>query len=289
MALAATAVSVGCGSGSRGVATSAITIQPAKTVFPAPPPGAVVFSRRIRAVATAVALVPAGNRVQVQASLVGPQGNGLRGVPVRLAVGDATRRGVPCGAGCYRATFDAPHPSSVTVDTLSTHWRVALPSAWPPPDAAALVRRADRTYRALRSVAFHDTFASGTYAPLITEWRAAAPNRLAYDIRGGSSAIIIGAKRWDRADGDSKWVEREQLPVSQPAPLWAGVADAHVVASSPTIQRVTFFDPKTPGWFAAEIDRGTSRTLSVQMIATSHFMHETYRAFNSAVPIRPPR
>ncbi len=52
--------------------------------------------------------------------------------------------------------------------------------------------------------------------------------------------------------------------------------------------KVSFFDPDTPGWYTILVDKQTMHTISVQMIATDHFMHDTYSQFNTPIAITPP-
>ncbi len=51
---------------------------------------------------------------------------------------------------------------------------------------------------------------------------------------------------------------------------------------------MSFFDPATPGWFLATIDRATYRTVDLHMIATAHFMHDTYGPFDAPLTLDPP-
>jgi hypothetical protein len=51
---------------------------------------------------------------------------------------------------------------------------------------------------------------------------------------------------------------------------------------------VSFFDPRTPAWFVAKIDRATGNTLALDMIAASHFMHDVYGPFDAPIQLRPP-
>jgi hypothetical protein len=52
---------------------------------------------------------------------------------------------------------------------------------------------------------------------------------------------------------------------------------------------VSFFDPGIPAWFTLTVDKQTSRTLDSQMVATAHFMHDVYGAFNRTPVIVPPK
>ena len=82
------------------------------------------------------------------------------------------------------------------------------------------------------------------------------------------------------------------MPLHQPEPFWVEATNAHVVDSATVrgrpVWRVSFFDPRTPGWFLAAIDKKTYRTLDVHMTATAHFMHDTYGGFNTSIKIVPP-
>ena len=51
---------------------------------------------------------------------------------------------------------------------------------------------------------------------------------------------------------------------------------------------VTFFDPRTPAWYAVILDRQTFRTYDLRMVATAHFMHDRFHSFNETPAIRPP-
>ena len=245
-----------------------------------------MFSREAGADVLALAVVPHGDRIVVQASVVGQQGAGVQGLSV--VVGGT--RALPCGAGCYRATVPRSRSIDlrVTGEKATTRWTVALPSPWPPAGAAALVARAGRVWRSLHSLAFSDRLASDASHAVVSTWRAVAPDRLTYRIRDGWSAVIIGSRRWDRAPG-GRWIESPQTAtLRQPVPLWQAAMDAHVIGSTRTAWRISFFDPRTPAWFQITVDKRTLHTVELHMATTAHFMHETYRAFDASAPIAPP-
>jgi hypothetical protein len=251
--------------------------------FPAPPAGAVVFSREDGPNALALALVPRVGRVDAQVSVVGQQGRGVDGLDVSVGATRATS----CGVGCYRATVS--RTKTIDVRVAQTRWLVPLPSPWPPRDASGLIARAAHTWRSLHTLVFSDRLGSDATHVVVSEWRAVAPNRLAYRITDGYRAVIVGGRRWDRAP-HGHWVESAQTaPVTQPVPVWQAAADAHVVAETPTTREITFFDPRTPAWFAITIDKRTSRTFDLRMITTAHFMHERYRSFDAPLSITPPK
>jgi hypothetical protein len=265
--------------------------------FPAPPRGAVVFSREMGPDALALGVVPRPRAVLVQASVVGPQARGASGLDVRFAVGGAVAAGAACGPGCYRARLATRgRPTAVEVDVRDgpspTRWRVALPADWPPRDATALLMGAEKAWRALRSLSFHERLGSGLQHIVTSDWRIQAPDRLAYEIVGSGAAVIIGDRRWDRQPGSASWAQSQQQPVTQPVPFWVSVTDAHVLGTA-TVQgravwRISFFDPGTPAWFTVSVDRATMRTLDLHMVTTAHFMHDAYDSFNAAPPVKPP-
>ena len=288
----------GTGSSPARVITPARPTPSVPTVdpgFPAPPLGAVVFSRQAGPDALALGIVPRLGSVLLQASLVGQQGVGVSGRTVSFAVDGASKAATPCGPGCYRAVLPAHRPQVVTVtlDRPATRWRIALPQPWPPPNAKALMDLAGKTWRGLRSVSFHESLGSGSSVVVRSAWQIQAPDRLAYQVAGGWSAVVVGHRRWDRAPGSTTWVESAQTPLSQPVPTWTAVTNAYelgiVKVGGRPAWRVSFFDPGTPAWFTVDVARWTFRTLDVRMITTAHFMHDVYGAFNRTPPVEPPR
>jgi hypothetical protein len=265
--------------------------------FPAPPAGAVVYSRQLGADGLALGVVPRRGSVLAQASVVGQQGNGVSGLAVTLAVQGAPKTATACGAGCYRATFaTTARPASVEVvlrGAQSARWRVALPTTWPPPDAAALLARARAVWRSLRSLSFSETLASGPGYVAVSTWQIQAPDRLSYQVKDGWAGIIVGGTRWDKGPSAKHWISSPQTPLTQPIPGWVKVTDAHVLGST-TVRgrpawRVSFYDPGTPGWFTVLADKTSLRIYQVRMTATAHFMRDDYGLFNATPAIVPPR
>jgi hypothetical protein len=269
----------------------------AGAAFPAPPQGAIVFSRQLGSDVLALGVVPRKGLLALQASVIDGQGKGVSGLDVGLAMRGRSADVKPCGAGCYRGVLPMTEPpSSVTVEIRggpnATRWRVALPPAWPPPDATALVLRAGRVWRGLHSLSFREHLASSPRYQTTSTWRIVAPDRLAYTVVGEGAGVIVGARRWDRMPGKTAWVESPQLRLTQPLPAWVLVADAHVLGTT-TVHgrpawRISFFDPATPAWFDVVLDKRTLHTLETQMITTAHFMHDVYGAFDTTPPIVPP-
>jgi hypothetical protein len=279
------------------------SVAPARSRFPSPPPGAVVYAREDRMDALALAVVPGAHGVSLQASVVGGQGHGVRGLHVSFAVGTSAHRytttASPCGSGCYRANVALPlRPLWVRMQvaraTRTTTWNVRLPATWPTHDASAIVARATKVWTHLHTLSYRDRLGSSPTDVVVAHWQVVAPDRLAYQIDRGSQAIIIGLRRWDRPSQKSgtPWASSSALRLQQPKPFWVSATDAHVLGSGRfgghAVWRLSFFDPRTPGWFLALIDKKTLRTLDLHMTATAHFMHDTYGPFNAPIRIDPP-
>ncbi len=276
---------------------NAIT-TPSSPGFPAPPQGAVVFAREAGANALALAVQPQPGRLRLRASVVGPDGAGVRRLTVRLRVKSGPRTanatGIPCGAGCYETVLSwHGRPARVLVFIGAREpVTFAMPHAWPPPKADRLVACAARVWRSLRTLIAHERLASDPQHAVSTVWRFVAPDRLSYSIAAGSSAVIIGDRRWDRQPG-GRWQRSAQQPLPrQPAPFWAAATDPHILGlqriRGRPAWRVSFFDPRTPAWFTVAIDRSTLRTLELRMVTTAHFMHELYGPFDQPLRIEPP-
>jgi hypothetical protein len=286
-----------------GVAiAAAVLVHPASgrlsvTRFPAPPDGAVVYSRRLGADALALGVVPRHGKVLAQASVVGGQGRGVSGLAVTFEVQGETKAAATCGAGCYRATLATTgHPKSVAVaigGAQPAHWRVPLPATWPPPDGAALLRRAGAVWRSLHSLSFTESLGSGLGHVTRSTWQVQAPDRVAYQVKGGWAGIVVGDTRWDKRPGSNQWVSSPQTRLTQPIPGWVRVTDAHVLGSTTVrgrpVWRVSFYDPGTPAWFTVLVDKTSLRVHRVRMVATAHFMLDDYRSFNRTPAILPPR
>jgi hypothetical protein len=81
--------------------------------------------------------------------------------------------------------------------------------------------------------------------------------------------------------------------VTQPVPFWVSWVDARILGTVTVggvpAWRVSFFDPRTPGWYTILVEKPTFRTVDVRMVATAHFMHDVYGPFDSKVTVSPPR
>ncbi len=277
------------------------TVTPTGATVTPPPPESVVLGREDDDLAVGLAVTP-GRELALQATVLGPDGSGLGGLDLafrlRTTAGETSAKALACGSGCYRTSVPGSgRPLTVTLDiggggrSPSTP-SFSLPARWPPPSAATLVARATRVFRRLRTLVTHERLASSPTAVVNTTWEAAAPNRLAYQIAGGSQAIIIGDRRWDR-DRAGKWQPSSQTPLRQPTPFWTSATDARVLGTTRVDGHaawlVSFYDAHIPAFFTIAVDKKTLRTLDLRMTAAAHFMHHRYTGFNAPVTIAPPR
>ena len=248
----------------------------ASAATPAQTNGMLVQARQANDLAVALAF----RRPLAQVTVLGPDGKDVNGLEVRIGGVEARA----CGRGCYRATVSPRGRVIVSVDGRR------LPFFVPrnPRPAAALVTRATRAFRALRSVDFVERLASSSRDRVVSQFILERPNRLEYQIRGGASGIVIGGRRWDRARGGD-WRESPQYPLPQPEPTWAGrVTNAYLLATTARSYLVSFMNPAVPAWFTLRLDRRTLLPRMLQMTAPAHFMLHRYTAFNAPPRIKPP-
>ena len=246
-----------------------------------PPPGALVQAREDGRYAVALAAQRASGRLRLTVTVLGPDGNGASGLPVRIDGAFAAR----CGSGCYQALVPRRRMVRVSVSGRPVAFRI--PASWP--SAEGLVRRATREFRHLRSVAYVERLSSGPGVRLLTHFRLEAPDRLSYTIRHGGDGIVIGTRRWDRSAG-GRWSESATPRLPQPIPIWGlSPAGARLLGETRHVAVVSFVDRAVPAWFTIRLDRRTLRPRSLQMTAAAHFMIHRYTGFNDVPPIRPPR
>ncbi len=258
---------------------------------PSPPPAdAVVLAGEDDDVAVGLAASPRGDRVAVRVTALGPDGKGVDG----LSVGIAGLRATACRGGCYEATIPLPAPPRQVDVSLEgpgarpATLRFTLPNRWPAPPATALVARADRVFRALRTLVIHERLGSNAHNAISTTYRVQAPDRLAYAIAGGPEAVIVGGTRWDRLPG-GRWQRSEQEPLAQPQPFWGSDPRGNArLLSSGRLRVASFYDPRLPAWFELSIEPKTGRLLALKMTAQAHFMRHRYAGFNGSFEIAPP-
>jgi hypothetical protein len=267
---------------------------PTSPGFPSPPPGALVLAREAGTSALGLAVVPGAAQSLVRVSVLGGDGSPATGLDVALTAGGTTTKLPVCAAGCYQAEVGTSTLAGrVTVTLGASTYGFALPASLRLPAGAAMVAHAGAVWRGLKTLVWHERLASSPTEALYTVYKTVAPDELAYTISRRSSAIIIGHRRWDQPTPTAKWGRSIQdPPVHQPVPFWAGFSDVRVIGSSVgggrPVWEVTFFDPLTPAWFDAKIDKQNGHTLRLGMTAVAHFMRHVYGPFNAPFRLHPP-
>jgi hypothetical protein len=275
---------IGSGNGS-AVGTSSLTVG--VVAPPKPPRGALVLAGESgdRAVALAV------QSGRLSATVLASDGTPLSGLRLSFRVGSRVVRARPCGHGCYAA----PATRATRVEVLPGGSRpVAFRVPSSPRSGTAIVARAARVTRSLRSLVYTESLRSGPTGGLLTTWRMKAPDEVEYSIRGGGAAVVLGERRWDRDKPGSAWHRSQQLPALRvPQPAWGSTAtNAHVLSETRVEGRpvwvVSFTNPTTPAWFTVWIDRESYRTLRLRMTAAAHFMFHRYLEFDRPLRIVAP-
>jgi len=259
----------------------------AQGVPPPPPAGSTVLAEEAGSYGVALAAQPR----RVTAIVLSPSGGAASGLTVRFRVGGRALAATPCGPGCYRAAVQA-RPRLVEVLFGKQRASFRLPAASRP--ATATVSRATHVFRSLRSLVYVESLSSDPTHRLVTTWTLGAPDRVAYRIHGGASAVVIGKRRWDRTAPGQRWVRSSQVPPLQvPTPTWgSGVSNAQLLGTARLAGRpvwvVSFVNSSIPAFFTAWVDRQSYRTLQLRMTAAAHFMFHRYTEFDRPVSIKPP-
>jgi copper transport protein len=255
------------------VAAAAVVTGPP----PLPAPKMVVQAKESGDFGVALAYRPPGEEVTV----LGQDRQGVNGLDVRV---NGVTAG-SCGPGCYGAFVPLGRRATVTVN--GKRLTFAIPAH--PLPAAPLVAKATHLFRALRSVDYVERLASSPRNKVVSDFTLERPNRLEYRIRGGASGIVVGARRWDRAD-HQPWVASGQTPTPQPEPIWAGrFTNAFLLDATPTTYVVAFMKPLGPTWFTVRLDRKTLLPRDLRMTTAAHFMTHRYLRFNAPPRIKPPQ
>jgi copper transport protein len=268
---------------------------------PPPPAGAFVVGREADDLAIGLAAKRAGNRIELQTTVAGGDGKGESALTVRYRLrasgGETAAPALLCGSGCYRALLPRRgRPRSLLVTIAGPGRRPSslafvLPSRWSPPQASALLRRATSAWQQLRSLVIKERLGSDATHVLHTRYELEAPDKLSYRIAGGSQAVVIGARRWDRQPGQP-WKESSATRLSEPALQWTRATNVRLFGSGTVAGRpvwvISFYDPSFGGFFEIWVDKTSGRTLQLTLIAAAHFMHHRYSHFNAPLTVVAP-
>lgn len=225
-----------------------------------------------------------------------------RGRPSGASAHIPGARQATCGPGCQTfALAAAPDALRVIVRERRRTAIATLPSTWragAATRARALLERAERTMRRLRSVRQIEDVTSGPGTFARTRYALQAPNRQAYVTDRGVRAVSIGPRRWFRTTGSGPWQE-SQAPGGAPFRTsaffrWSPYATAIQLLRQHgrgrhAVVELALMDPGTPVWTRLAIEVGSGRVLREQLIARSRFAVHRNLDFNAAVSITAPR
>ena len=152
-------------------------------VAPPPPAGALVLAQEAGSRAVALAVGP-GARPRLTATVLGSSGDPASGLALSFRVGARSLAARSCGPGCYAAS--APRGAIRRVQVVLPGGGVTFRIPAAPQPAAAIVARAARVFRGLRSLVYVESLRSSPKPGLLTTWRLKAPNEVTYDIRARS-------------------------------------------------------------------------------------------------------
>jgi copper transport protein len=223
-------------------------------------------------------------------TVLAPSGAAL---PTALVVVDG-HVALPCTGVqgvCFSATVPrGPRPIPVQVRRPGrppVTATVRLPPAGAP-DGTNLLDGATQNFRDLHSLRVLNILESSPGHAVTTHFTVQAPDRLAFAVRGGASARIIGTTRWDRQPGRD-WVRSEAPRSKVPDAFWAPGAEAvYVAGQDGTTTELTLVLPGGPTFFRLWVDRATDQVVRLRMITAAHFMSEREYDQNRAPPVEPP-
>jgi hypothetical protein len=234
-----------------------------------PPRAAVVDARELGSLAVGVARTTGAATV----TLLGSDGAAARSRSVAID----GRQASACGAGCYRGSAGAG-VLRLTVDGKPLAFDLPTRA----PEASALLAAVTKAYHSSRTIVFDETLQSSPANAETTRFTVVAPSSLHYATRGGSQAIVIGARRWDRSGAGAAWVRSQQTPLQVTQPYWRAPTNVHLVAPG----ELTFLDRAIPAWFRVSLARGLPKLM--RMTAAAHFMVDRYAGFDVPVAVSPP-
>ena len=179
-------------------------------------------------------------------------------------------------------------------------YATTLPATW---ERAAnrrardILRRAERTMRALRGVRELERLSSGPGTGATTEYRLRAPDRLAWHTGRGVESVVIGRRQWIRQPGIG-W--REQPYGSGLAFktrswfAWSRYArEVRLLGErregGRRVAVLALMDEGTPVWFRLTVDLATHRVVAERMAARARFIDTRFVDFGERFRIEAPR
>lgn len=222
---------------------------------------------------------------------------GPDGAEVRTALGS-------CGEDCWRGEADLQPGGrwelEVTGRSNRGPLRSAIETGLPAPDGRPAFDRLITAMSSLSSAVVTEELRNSLEEPVIgSEYRFVAPDRMRWDVAGGSSRIAMGETGYLRPDTDAPW-DRYPWPgegFGWPGDFYASfftdvravrVVDADASDAGRSAMELTFVQATYPAWYRAWIDRDTSRLLRLEMRADRHVMDQVYGPYDVPLEVEAP-
>ena len=219
--------------------------------------------------------------------------------PVSLA-GASSRQA--CGPGCW--TFTLPGHTTTLALSASEHGRryaLSLPVSWQQGQSASarrLLNEAVASMRSLAGVRVYETLTSGPPHPVEQiHYRFSAPERMEYTVATGGRVVAVGSALWAFTPGQgwqrssyngagasfatSRWYDWQEYDQS------AQLLNEGDVNGRPTAE-IALMSTTLPVWFRLRVDIPSGRVSQVGMVASGHFMSDSYSQYGVAQRIEPP-
>ena len=171
----------------------------------------------------------------------------------------------------------------VDVITAGTTLRFRVPGSLRP--AATALRRARQLYDQARAITIVERLSSRPGIAQASVFHERAPDRLAYRIvssteggLAGRQAVVIGARRWDRA-GRGRWRASSYGTIRVPQAYWTPHTRNAFFSARDVL---TFYDTQIHAWYRLRLD-SKGRPAELKMVAGAHFMHHDYSFRSPAI------
>ncbi len=219
-----------------------------------------------------------------------------KGRPAKLPVELPGARVSGCGDGCRRFRLPASaREVEVAVRERGRRYATALPAEWDRGAngrARALLRRAERTMRALRGVRELERLTSGPGTGATTEYKLRAPDRLEWETGRGVRSVVIGRRQWVHQPGLG-WREGSYgsgLAFKTRAWFaWSRYArEVRLLSERDGRAVLALADEGTPVWFRLTVDLATDRVVAEHMIARARFLDTRFTDFGTRFEIEAP-
>ncbi len=193
-----------------------------------------------------------------------------KGAPARVPLELPGARTTACGEGCRRFRLPAGATGvEVAVRERGRHYVTTLPATWERGAnrrARALLRRAERTMRALPGVREHERLTSGPGTSATTDYRLRAPDRLAWRTGRGVESVVIGRRQWIRQPGLGWRVQPYGEGLAFKTRSWFAwsryAREVRLLSEGGGKAVLALMDEGTPVWFRLTVDLATHRVLA---------------------------